>query len=404
MSLIPPTDLPYGSLEMEEIYFQHDGPRFFALKSSRWGMRLLGFCVAEDEENEQVTYIYLVLTLSRFYQVRSGAMSLLDAFNKAEEGDIWEVIADYRLEPPANRTRQVTAVKSEWLPTEDAFLNLPTPSVLEFDPNQFVRDSIEMQRSLIAIELDPEQSRLTELSLRSLGHFSTYFQDVIDAIAQEEQGERTASGPVAGKISSEVQVSALGVMAASFVLIVGVDRGVRLLENRELVSKTFGRLTSLVNSATNSGELISQLKEYGPRTRRGLRLILHSASVIGSGLKVHSAPIEGQSSIASLSRTQVESALGYIASVKPTLSEVTLNRVALTALNTSYHTFEVRNMLQGSKFSGHIAPEARIQTNGLRVGDATLYSVKIGIETDFASTEDQPLEKYKLLDIKTTVE
>lgn len=400
MRLIPPPELPYGKLEFEEVYFQHDGPRFFALKSSRFDMKLLGFCVDEDEERGTVTYIYLVLSSTRFRTVRSGGMSLVDAFKSAESGDIWEVIADYNAVPPQNHVRQINEVPEEWLPANDAFLRLPTPTVDTFNSGQLVVESHEMFRSLMALELDPDQTNVTEIPLRSLGRVSNYLQDAMEALAQEEQGQRSTFGAIAGTILAEIQMSAMEIRAASFVLVVGIDRGWRTLEYPEVVAGTMSRLITIFEAATSEETLLAQLREYGPRVRNRIRHLLQCAKDIDSGLTFYTAPFEGEPGKATLNRRQVSEALNTIAQVQPSITSLPLERVALTALNTTRHTFEVRDPLLGRRYFGVIPLDVRAQANGLPVGDASFYSVMLRVETDFASTEEEPIEKYQLLEIR----
>ena len=399
MSLIPPTELPYGPLVVEEVYFQHDGPRFFAVRSERWGMRLLALCVDEDELDQSVTYIYLALSQARFQQVRSGRISLRQAFDLAQSGDVWQVTADYLSDPPENHVEQLAAVPEEWLPDADAFLDLPTATAPDFRPEELGQEARESQRSLMAVELDPAEANTTELRLRVLGRVATSLQDTLDAMAQEEQGERTVSGAIKAEITSEVQMSVYGLRAASFVLLLGIDREGKLFERADLVSGTLGRLVTLVESASSADTLLPQLQEYGPRVRGRFRQLLQNAVEAGSGLAVHAAPLTTEQQAATLNREQVRSALTTIADVSPDVREILLPRVALTALNTHRHTFEVWDSVQGSRYSGVLSPEAREQVDGSRVGTTSFYSVKIEVQTDFASTEGSPIEKYRLLEI-----
>ncbi len=396
MRLIPPSELPYGELAMDEVYFEHDGPRFFALRAERTGMRLLALCVDEDEEAGTVTYIYLALSLERFQRVRGGSLKVRQAFELSNRGDIWQVIADYHAEPPANRVSPLDAVPSKWLPDADARLDLPTPTAPLFFRTELARQARESHRSLLAIELDPNGTNVTELRLRLLSRLGNSLQDTLDAVAQEEQGERTTSGSVQSAISSEVQVSVYGIRAASFVLLLAVDGEGRLFERSEVVEGTFRRLIGLTMSAAAPETLLSVLRDYSPRVRGKFKQLLEAATDARSGIAIHTAPLGAEAQSASLDRSQVSLALRTISEISPDRSELPLARVALTALNTHRHTFEVWDAVQGRYYTGALSKEARELVNDSRVGSSSFYSVMIEVLTDFASPS---IEKYRLLSI-----
>lgn len=137
MTLDVSSALPYGPLEALEVYFEHDGPRFFALRSRRFLVYLLAICVGEDEESEEVRFLYLAMSRDRFVQVRSGQVSLLQAFEAASHGDIWIVTEDYSAQPTV-RAKAVgfADIAPDDLPLPLARLNLQTPTVQAFDPSE----------------------------------------------------------------------------------------------------------------------------------------------------------------------------------------------------------------------------------------------------------------------------
>ena len=63
MSLVPPKGTVLGSLEIEEVYFYYEGPRFFAARSAS-GQRYLAIAVDEDEDSD--TYLYVSVSADRF--------------------------------------------------------------------------------------------------------------------------------------------------------------------------------------------------------------------------------------------------------------------------------------------------------------------------------------------------
>src|SRR6266511_4671430 len=117
MTLIPPHDPLIGALSMDEVYFDHEGPRHFSA-TSRSGCRLLAVAVDEDESSSD-TYLYLPVSDARLGEIRSGALDLRTAFREPEDGSSFVVVADYE-QPPRNRVSVVSPdeVAEDWLPLE----------------------------------------------------------------------------------------------------------------------------------------------------------------------------------------------------------------------------------------------------------------------------------------------
>jgi hypothetical protein len=398
MTLDVSSALPYGPLEAHEVYFEHDGPRIFALRSRRFLVYLLAICVDEDEESEEVRFLYLAMSRDRFMQVRSGQVSFLEAFEAASHGDIWIVTEDYSAQPTVRANVVGFAdIAPDDLPLPLARLNLQTPTVQAFDPSELEVLARETLRSIAAIELDADGENLTEFPLRALGKVGTTLQEAIDALAQEERGEPTERGAIKRETTEEVQMSVVGLRAASFVLLVGTDKRGRFLERGDFVAETLGRLVELVQAGEDEGKLVTAMRGYGPRARGKFTTLLRAVAEAGSGLGVHVAPVERPVRSALLDVRQVRRALSIIEGVRPDIEELHLDRVILTALNTTRATFEVWDSVSGARYSGRVTSEAREMVEGLRVGHSSYVQVDLEIEIDFAAIGDEDsIRKYFL--------
>ena len=145
--------LPYGPLELHEVYFAHDGPKFFSLRSARFSMFLVASCV--DENESSLEFLYLVLGQERFNAIRAGELTLLEAYSGSQFGDLWHVTEST---PEAGDSAEQIAfadIDPSWLPSPTARLDLPTPTVAPLDIAELTSLSEGTMRHVMALELTP---------------------------------------------------------------------------------------------------------------------------------------------------------------------------------------------------------------------------------------------------------
>jgi hypothetical protein len=392
--------LPFGRLERDEVYFEHDGPRFFALRSSSLGVRLLAICI-DDEPEDEVVYLYLALSQRRFELVRGGHVGLREAFQSAEAGAIWRVVEDYSGPEPVARAESVLFedLSDGDLPTEAARMDLPTPTSPALDEEELHTWASEGLRTVAAIELAASGEQLTEFPLRGLGRIGNALQEAIDALAQEESGDPTDRGPIPKVITEDVQMSALALRAASFVLVIGTDKRGGFLDNSPKVEATLGRLADLIESTADGDVIVEAMRTYGSRARGKFTSLLRSVGAYGSGLGLITAPQSAPPRSARVTSRQLLRALRSIELVEPQLESFTVRRGVLTASHTRRTTFELVDMASGQRYAGKVSPAARAQIDGLAVGRASFVTAEIMEEIAFAAEEQVTGRKYTLLSI-----
>lgn len=393
--------LPYGPLDPVEVYFEHDGPRFFSLRSRTLDVRLLALCI--DEDDDTVEFLYLVLSPQRFAQIRSGAVGLLDAFASAGPWEIWRVVERYDLDVPRPEAHVISfeeAWSQGWLPTEDARLDLPTPTAPALDVAELESEATSSLRTIAALELDAPDQTLTEFSLRNLGQISTRVQDSLDALAKEEAGRRRSRGLVSMRTTDEVQMNVIALRAASFAVVLGTDKRGRLIENPESVTATLSRLVGLVQLGHEPDALISELRErYGSVARARLVSLLRAVRQADSGLGVVVSPPGAKATGARLTATEVAAAVGRIDEVEEVVNSIEVPRGVLFGANARSGTFELFDAVRDRRVSGKVAPEARDQVDGLRVGMHAWVEADLLEHLDFSASEEEGGATYTLVRI-----
>lgn len=390
-------DLPGGPFDVHEVYFEHDGPRFLSLQAQRWPMFYMLNCVDEDDDAGTLTYLAVVLDRTRFASVRGGAIDLRSAYVEARTGDVFEVILHFDDETltitptVAVMDRQVP---ENWLPRPGASLSLPTNTAEPFRESELGVLGESGLRSVGAIELGQVNEPLTEFSFRALAQIGNSIQDNVDALADEEYEGRH------NKPSGEVQLSVLGLRAASFVLLVGTDKRGRLTERTELFSSVFGEFMDLVAAGQElrSGELLERLSSHKSRTRNRFKQLLKRLVDAESGLTIHATPLGESTRSAGLTYGQVRETLEAVSSVPDEVREIEVRRGALFALNLTRRTFEIHDLATMQKYSGSMSDEARSQADGLRVSETSFVWAKVRTVEEFASEDGGT--RHTLLEIR----
>lgn len=401
MTLDASSVLPYGQLERTEVYFEHDGARFFALRSTTLGVQLLALCTDEDEESGTIEFLYLAMSVERFNEVRGGHVGLREAFGSAGPGQIWRVIEKHGKGDPEVRAKSIRFpdIPEIDLPALGARLNMPTRTAPRLDIRELQSMSGAGLRTVSALELEATGENLTEFPLKSLGMIGTRLQESLDSLAQEESGHPTERGAIPIGITDDVQMSVVGLRAASFAIILATDKRGGLLDNAPMVEATLGRLVDIVEAGHRPEELLQALGGYGPRARSKLVSLLRAVGQAGSGLGVLVTPQEHENRSARLSAHEVQKAVDFVDAVEPAESEISVRRGILLGSNTRTKAFDLMDAATGVRYSGKVTGDARAQIDGLRVGHESYVEADLLERIEFSATDQEGGRSYLMLNI-----
>lgn len=401
MTLVPAIDTVLGPLRISEVFFEYDGPRLFVAKN-RSGNLYLANCVDEDEDEGTETYLYVSVSSERMKLIRSGYLTLREAYSNAEDSFVYEITAQYGAKEPNNLLNYLPShnIPDEWLPLEDARIEIATETLPSFNPEKFKADSEAEFRTRIALEVFPVEMLRTEVSLRSMSRLSGSFQDAIDSLAQEELGRATARGVIPEEIIQESELVFTEALAASFVMVLAPKKSSNLLGN-DLINKATERLLELLRAAESESKLPEVLGQYGGRAQNKFRSLLTILSDDETGAGVFLADHQGQMSVAKIGLESVRSALSMIDSRNPDSAELTLPRVTLIGVNLRTGIFELYDNASSYRYSGQMAPEAKAQISGLPTGDDHFYTAIILKTNEYSTVTTDVTASYRLLSIET---
>jgi|SRR5664280_882254 hypothetical protein len=397
MTLVPPQDTYLGPLTLDEVYFYHDGPRFFSATSLTG--RYLGLSTAEDQDTD--SYLYIHVSQGRFNQVRSGGFPLRRAFQEPEDGYLHVVVVGYATDPAEVSVAATRPgdVPETWYPLEGASLAIPTGTRPTLDLPNLAARSEQEGRALVALEVDPPSLMRTEYPLRALSRLTGTIQDVIHALAQEERGSPTSRGAIPADVIAESELTFNYSLAASYALVLSASMGDRLFP-ANLVEPAVSRLQALFGAVTSHDQLGTLLREYGPRTKSKYRELLEAFEDDGTGARLILVRPAEETREAQITLEEVRSTLYLIVKSDPDARSLDLDGVILVGVNLRTGTFEILDKLANVRYSGYMQTEAREAIEGLPTGDQFLYRVTVLEQLAYSSVSDEATTKYRLQSIE----
>lgn len=152
MSLLLPSELPFGRLEVDETWLEFDGPRLFIARN-RTGQAFLFNAIDEDESS--IVYLAVPVSDQRRTMLRSGGVGLRAAFLRPEEGLVFRVECDYVEDVVRVSAVTPEALDEADLPMPDAVISIATDTLRPFTPSRLGDRAAAEGRTLIALRLNP---------------------------------------------------------------------------------------------------------------------------------------------------------------------------------------------------------------------------------------------------------
>ncbi|WP_426996294.1 hypothetical protein [Pseudarthrobacter sp. N5] len=384
--------------EHVETYFEYEGIRTFAMRSTRLPLYYIANCVDESEEDDTLTFLFVAVGPARFEAVRSGVVPFRDAFSEALAQGLHSVTWDFSREDisaPVVRTLHIDEVPLPWLPAADARLNLKTKTTAAFDHDEIQTLSAAQGRSVFAVEVESQTSNITEFPTKYAGRLQIAIQGQIDALAQEHLGGN----------HHDVQTTVIGLRAASFVVVFAVDAGEALFERRDLTQEVFTQFQSLLSVAAQKspGAMVKTLLSHTRRVRLRFRDLLEPLVRTGSGIALNTALVGANSITTSrLSSESVKVAFDAIEHVTPITEKLELSRAILTGLTLRTKRFELIDAASMKIYKGSMTDDALMQADGLTVSNSSFVSAVMRMEVAFAGEDAESEAKYFLERIEAT--
>jgi hypothetical protein len=124
-----------GILETIEVYIQYNGPRLLSCKNQA-GQVFAALWAEEDDDAD--LWLYMLVSLDRLESMRTGKISLHQAFSEPENGFLYELNYTHADSEWLTRQISVAEIDQNYLPLADTFL---TCDPINFPQSDFVKST-----------------------------------------------------------------------------------------------------------------------------------------------------------------------------------------------------------------------------------------------------------------------
>jgi hypothetical protein len=329
-------ETPLGQLEILEVFLQYDGPRLFSCLNKAKHIYL---ALWVDDENDIDLWMYVPISNQKLLQVRSGDISLREAFTESETGYLHIAKVAFSGEVQDFKLVKATEVNEEWLPLQNVRLNISSAII---SPQSARSISESMAREVLNVALRFPNYNLHEVPSQKLGYFLSNLQGLVDAIGQVILGMPTALGKVPEAITNKTRLNVIGSFAGSFGIRLatsGMDEGELFSTSSLLAPDVIEKLLDLLHASKDEIVLLDSLRKLSLRTVASYRKVLRSLVSAEAGLSVEwGSLIIGKGGHIELTYEQVNTALATASNVE--VREKNNIRI-------------VGKLIQGNEESGH---------------------------------------------------
>lgn len=379
-SLLPQGHPVLRQLAIESVFEYYDAPVLFVARNE------LGypfFALAVDEIEGVTHYLFVPMSEERLAAVRTGLVTLRDAFGRPETPYVFQVRLIPSQESAEVDELAVDEIRTDWLPEAGEALRESLETARSFSLEGLQQSAVRENRHLVALEVDPPEAILrTELPLRFGGPILTEFQELADSLANE---------------SDFVLVQ---LQAASFVVILSPLVGNRLFG---VPSPALNQISDLLGAAA-SDEFGNYLASLSSRRKVHVRDFFTALSDAGTGVTLSSASPSGGMRSTSLSLDRVRGGLQILRASSELEGEILHVTGYLMAINHPKRTFSVResaptgNRKRPRRVSGKFDPSINIE--GIASGQTVLYQFSILRESEAADFDETEIKySHRMLEM-----
>lgn len=381
-----------GILEIIEVYVQFNGPRLLACKNQSDKIFL---ALWVDEEEDSDLWFYMMVSATRLQAIRTGVISLHQAFSEPELDYLYEVV--YIHEDSVWNTREVAVseIEEDSLPSENTFLNCDPKTLPQMARQTITWEALKKDREVVYLVLNPKSKYPNEISSLGLGKVLSAFQPLINYL----------------KVSScsDLKLRLQDVARKSELNIFATSPGSFQIELASVFFETdiFGNsfagdgidmlfhLISLGDDASLLQEFMSRMDK---KTAIKYRLFLESLTSSGAGMRLEwGSPTLTRGGSVEASFSSIKKTIKVIKQIEA-LEEREIEIVGeLYKMDKVGWKFGLEDIKTSISYSGDVLEQAKSQARAATISE--LYTAKI-LEMPVITPVTNLIErKYKLISL-----
>ena len=273
-----------GNIELNEIFEFYDIPRLFTCKNKTGQYYLV---LSIDENEEQLIWLYLSISIDRLNLLLSNKKDLYFAFTNPENDFLYKVKTNYSIENVELDYIFPEQLTNNELPYENTYLSCEALEHGYGLGEVNVKDSaFSSKREVCNLHFYPSNSWEHELNIKDFGKSLIHFQEVVDAIGQKNSGKPTIKGAIPLDTLQKTSLNACQIFQGSFGIQLKSSYIDNDIFNYSLISDSLLELCNLFSIKDNELELKNKLQELKGRAESKYQQFLKELLDIKSDLKV----------------------------------------------------------------------------------------------------------------------
>lgn len=383
------TSTSLGTLEVLEIYIQFNGPRLISCKNQS---NKIFLALWVDEEEDVDLWLYVLISIDRLQAIRTGEISLHQAFSKPELDYLYEVIFHYENSEWISREVTLEEIEEDCFPSHDAFLDCDPTTLPQVESQKAIWKALRNQREVVHLVLNDTSDHPNEIPSFELGKLLYRFQPLINQLnAMSAIDLKLKPRDIAAKSEFNVFATSPG----SF----QVELASSLFESDAFGNSFAGNAVSTLFQLIKIGSDTKQLQNFMSRmekkTATTYKLFLEALISSGTGIKFEwGSPTLGRGG-------NIEACLSLVAEVLTAIKKIESlqgREIKITGevskIDKDEWKFSIKDIKNGDLYKGDILEQAK---NDARIATISMiYSATIIEIPEFSPATNIIRNQYKL--------
>jgi hypothetical protein len=386
------TSTSLGTLEVLEVYVQFNGPRLLACKNQAEKIFL---ALWVDEEEDFDLWLYMMVSIDRLQSIRTGRISLYEAFSNPELNYFHEAIFTHAENAWSTREVALDGIDEDCLPSQKAFLDFDPKTLPQVKAQKASWTALKKEREIVYLVLEPESEYPNEISSLALGKVLFTFQPLLNQfklLSCEDLELRPKD------IARKSEFNVFSTSPGSF----QIELASALFEvdvfGNSFAGDAIDMLFQLIQLGSDAKLLQNFMSHMDKKTAIKYRLFLEALVGSGTGVKFEwGSPTLIRGGIVEANLSSVSEILKIIKKIE-SLQDREIKIIGeLFKMDKIGWKFGIKDIKTDDLYSGDILDQAKDEARIAKISD--LYSATILVISEITPATNSIKPYYKLIDL-----
>lgn len=380
------TSTNLGTLEVLEIYVQYNGPRLLACKNQA-SQIFLSLWVDEEEDSD--LWIYMLVSHDRLQSIRTGEISLHQAFCMSESLYLYELTYTHADSRWATKKTSVEDIDRDYFPLEDTFLTCSPETLPNIECQKTIKNAITKNREITYLILQPSSNNYpNEFPAFELGNILSTFQPLINHLVPNTNKD----------IQKKLELNVFATSAGSFQIELASSFFEVDMFGNSIVGDAIEKLFQLIMIESNADNLRDFMLQADKKTAIKYRYFLEALIKSGSGIKIEwGSPTLTRGGSVQVSLSSIGKTLEVMKKIESLeTSELEIIGELFKADKVGWK-FGIKDIKTDFNYKGDILDQAKRDAGVATISN--YYTAKILVVPEITPATDDINTHYKLLSL-----